>query len=62
MQMIQGMDLEIVSEGIEEKEQYKVIEDLGIDYVQGYYFSKPVESDQFIDFIKENMKSANDIS
>ena len=62
MQMIQGMDLEIVSEGIEEKEQYKVIEDLGIDYVQGYYFSKPVESDQFIDFIKENMKSANDMS
>lgn len=54
MQMIQGMDLEIVSEGIEEKEQYKVIEDLGIDYVQGYYFSKPVESDEFIDFIKEN--------
>ena len=62
MQMIQGMDLEIVSEGIEEKEQYKVIEDLGIDYVQGYYFSKPVESDQFIDFIKENMKSANNMS
>lgn len=62
MQMIQGMDLEIVSEGIEEKEQYKVIEDIGIDYVQGYYFSKPVESDQFIDFIKENMKSANNMS
>lgn len=53
MNMIQGMDLAIVSEGIEEKEQYKTMKQLGIDYIQGYYFSKPVETSQFIDFIKE---------
>lgn len=53
MQMIQGMNLQIVSEGIEEKEQYKVMKELGIDYIQGYYFSKPVEGDKFLDFIEE---------
>lgn len=56
MQMIQGMDLEIVSEGIEEKQQYKMMKSLGIDYIQGYYFSKPVEDDKFIQFIKENQQ------
>ena len=56
MDMIQGMDLAIVSEGIEEKEQYTKMKQLGIDYIQGYYFSKPVETEKFIDFIKENSK------
>lgn len=56
MQMIQGMDLEIVSEGIEEKKQYKTMKELGIDYIQGYYFSKPVESDEFVNFIREKSK------
>lgn len=54
MMMIQGMDLEIVSEGIEQKTQYKTMKSIGIDYIQGYYFSKPIENDKFIEFIKEN--------
>ena len=41
MQMIHGMKLKIVSEGIETKEQYLAMEELSIDYIQGYYFSKP---------------------
>ena len=32
------------------------LKQLGIDYIQGYYFSKPVETEKFIDFIKENSK------
>ncbi len=53
MHMIQGMELQIVSEGIEKKEQYKTMEALGIDYIQGYYFSKPVEKSAFIELIKQ---------
>lgn len=48
MQMIHGMDLDIVSEGIETKEQYDVMENLGIRYIQGYYFSKPLPEKEFI--------------
>ena len=29
----------IVSEGVETKEQMEIISGLGIDYIQGYYFS-----------------------
>ena len=50
--MIHGMNMEIVSEGIETKEQYKVMEDLGIRYIQGYYFSKPLPEEEFIQFLQ----------
>lgn len=51
--MIHGMDLQIVSEGIETTEQYEAMENLGISYIQGYYFSKPLPEEEFIRFIEE---------
>lgn len=51
MHMIHGMDLEIVSEGIETKEQYETMEKLGISYIQGYFFSKPLAEQEFLKFI-----------
>lgn len=54
MNMIRGMDLKIVSEGIETEEQFCTMENLGINYIQGYYFSKPLPADEFIEFIKKN--------
>lgn len=52
MQMIHGMKLHIISEGIETEEQFRVMEELGISYIQGYYFSRPLEESEFIRFIK----------
>lgn len=54
MNMIRGMDLKIVSEGIETEEQFWTMENLGINYIQGYYFSKPLPADEFLEFIKKN--------
>lgn len=48
------LELEIVSEGIEEKEQLAKLDELGIDYIQGYYFSKPRNAAEFISFIESN--------
>lgn len=53
MQMIHDLQLEIVSEGIETKEQVDKITELGIEYIQGYYFSKPLPQSNFIQFIRE---------
>lgn len=53
MHMIHGLDLKIVSEGIETKEQYVAMEELGIRYIQGYYFSKPLPPEEFLSFIKK---------
>lgn len=52
MNMIHDMKLKIVSEGVETKEQFDALGELGIDYIQGYYFSKPLDSQEFLEFIK----------
>ena len=54
MSMIKGMDMEIVSEGIEDENQLNVMNDLGIHYIQGFYFSKPLPQNEFIDYIVNN--------
>jgi EAL domain-containing protein (putative c-di-GMP-specific phosphodiesterase class I) len=51
MHMIHGLKLKIVSEGIETKEQFDTMCSLGINYIQGYYFSRPLPASDFIDFI-----------
>ncbi len=58
MQMIQGMELQIVSEGIEEAGQYEAMEKMNIDYIQGYYFSKPLPEKEFLEFIIDKCKSS----
>lgn len=53
MHMIHGMELQIVSEGIETKEQFDTMKTLGISYIQGYYFSEPLPSAAFLDFLEK---------
>lgn len=54
--MVKRMGLEIVAEGIEEEPQIHMLEDMGVDYLQGYYFSRPLPQDKFLDFIIEARK------
>ena len=56
MGMIKTLNLDIVLEGIENKNILDRALDLNIDYIQGYYFSKPIMKDEFIEFIKNNNK------
>ncbi|MBR5484894.1 MAG: EAL domain-containing protein [Oscillospiraceae bacterium] len=54
MNMIQSMHLSVVSEGVETAHQLETLEKLGVDYIQGFYFSKPIPADEFIEFIKKH--------
>ena len=38
---------QIVVEGVEHKEQFDLLKKLGVNYIQGYYFGKPVPADEF---------------
>ena len=37
----------IVVEGIENEQQYELLKELGVHYIQGYLFGKPLPSDEF---------------
>ena len=43
----------VVAEGVETQEQYLVLKAMGCEYVQGYYFSKPVPPEDFDHFLAE---------
>ena len=51
--MVKELNMEIVSEGIETKEQLDVMINYGIEHIQGYYFSKPLSENDYIKFLKE---------
>lgn len=50
--MLHSLNLKVVAEGVEEKEQLDEMLALGIDYIQGYYFSKPISKKDFVQFIR----------
>lgn len=52
--VIEDKDREIVAEGVETKEHYEFLEGLNVTAYQGYYFSKPVQQKEFIQYLKEN--------
>lgn len=47
----------VVVEGVENKEVDDIIRTMGADYLQGYYYSKPVCKADFEEMLKENLKS-----
>lgn len=53
LNMVHEMNLKVVAEGVETKEQFEEMVRIGVDYIQGYYFSKPVDARSYIEFLKE---------
>lgn len=51
--MTKELNLKSLAEGVETKEQCEQIKQLGIEYTQGFYFSKPLPPDEFVKKIKE---------
>lgn len=47
--MAHSLRLVVVAEGVEMSEQLTLLEELGCDYAQGYYFSKPITAKQLLE-------------
>jgi FOG: EAL domain len=48
--------LKTIAEGVETEEQVKLLSLLGADYLQGFYFSKPMPEEEAIKLIMENIQ------
>lgn len=59
VKMLKSMNLEIVVEGVETKDNVKKFSELHCDYIQGYYFSKPIPTEDFVKFILKDLKQAS---
>lgn len=56
--MVKSLGLKVVVEGIETEEQLNGMLEIGVDYIQGYYFSEPLPKQEFIKFLEhENIES-----
>lgn len=55
------MNKHILVEGIEDKKAFEHFAEIGCDYIQGFYFSKPLPEKQFIHFIRENNKEGHHV-
>lgn len=52
IELINDLKLKIVAEGVETKEMVDALSEKGVDYLQGYYFSKPLQEEEFLDFLE----------
>lgn len=51
--MFHDVRRKMVAEGVESEEQMKTLCDLGCDYLQGYYYSKPIGEEEFVRFVEK---------
>ncbi|MBD5104772.1 MAG: EAL domain-containing protein [Ruminococcaceae bacterium] len=51
--MSKWLDIPMLAEGVETKEQYDFLRSIGCAYIQGYYFSRPVPEDRFTELVQK---------
>ncbi len=54
IKMAHRMGLLTIAEGAESIEQFKILKSLGCDYIQGFYFSKPLPVHEFEAYLKKS--------
>ena len=50
--MVKRIGAETVAEGVETKEQLEEMERLGVDFIQGFYFARPMPEGDFINAVR----------
>lgn len=56
--LAQNLGMDVVAEGVETKEQLELLRSLGCENGQGYYFSRPVDSENAAKFIGDTYSEA----
>ncbi|MGD1821980.1 MAG: EAL domain-containing protein [Pleomorphochaeta sp.] len=53
VKMIKSLNFEVVLEGVETKRQDQIAREIGVDKIQGYYYSKPLDLPGIISFFNK---------
>ncbi|MBQ4496571.1 MAG: EAL domain-containing protein, partial [Spirochaetaceae bacterium] len=49
--MARRLEMTTIAEGIETEDQVEMLRNLKCDYIQGYIFAKPMNENDFVDYI-----------
>ena len=61
IRMAHAMGLKVICEGVETKEHVEFLKGQDCDYVQGYYFSKPLPVDEMTRLLEAEQKGEVDM-
>lgn len=50
-----NLGMSMVAEGVETKRALAILEELGCDIAQGYYVSRPIDADKFMEWVKTSL-------
>ena len=59
VRMAKWLDMAVIAEGVEEKEQADFLKSIGCYYIQGYYYAKPMPIAEFEAWVKNYRKEKN---
>ena len=54
VRMMQSIGTQLVAEGAETREAVDMLRDMSCDYIQGYYYARPLPADEFVRFLNEH--------
>ena len=57
--MAKGLDLRVVAEGVENREQLRFVTAHGCDFAQGYLFSRPVDEETYRRYLENRQAGGN---
>ena len=52
--MARSLGMDILAEGVERQDQLEFVHSEGCNQIQGYFFSKPLSSKAFSDYLSRN--------
>ncbi|MBR5401329.1 MAG: EAL domain-containing protein [Treponema sp.] len=60
--MLKKMNKKLLIEGVETYEDFDYFRNIGCDYIQGYYFSRPLTKTDFFEFLKNSNEGPESIN
>ena len=55
IQMAKELDIEVITEGVEREDQIEFLHKVGCDLVQGFYYDKPLDQEEFEERLKNKI-------